>query len=227
MGEARKSQGNSRILASLACICFASLTACGEDPPPLAPDAKTTGPSTDVGPNPLSDAATRLDSGVIVPDTGFAPDAEDPVDGGPNPDATINPDATANPDATTSTTSDAGPNDGGMTNPPDGSVPDATVTMPDTGVVIPDDDGATISNSDETNGIIDTDADRIPDSLDTDSDNDGISDADEAGDTDLSTPPVDTDNDGIPDFRDQDSDGDGVFDRTEGNGDPDIDTNPN
>jgi hypothetical protein len=39
-----------------------------------------------------------------------------------------------------------------------------------------------------------------PTRLDLDSDGDGISDATEAGDADLSTPPVDTDRDGTPDY---------------------------
>ncbi len=51
--------------------------------------------------------------------------------------------------------------------------------------------------------------------LDLDSDGDGHSDAEEAGDADLSTAPVDTDSDGYPDFLDRDSDGDGLSDRHE------------
>ena len=43
------------------------------------------------------------------------------------------------------------------------------------------------------------------------SDNDGISDAFEAGAT-WPTLPVDTDGDGLPDYRDVDSDGDGISD---------------
>jgi len=45
-----------------------------------------------------------------------------------------------------------------------------------------------------------------------DTDNDGISDADEGA---SDKPPVDTDKDGIPDFRDTDSDGDGIPDAVE------------
>jgi hypothetical protein len=45
-----------------------------------------------------------------------------------------------------------------------------------------------------------------------DTDNDGISDADEGA---SAKPPVDTDRDGIPDFRDLDSDGDGIPDSIE------------
>ena len=44
-----------------------------------------------------------------------------------------------------------------------------------------------------------------------DSDNDGISDAFEAGAT-WPTVPIDTDGDGLPDYRDVDSDGDGISD---------------
>lgn len=47
-----------------------------------------------------------------------------------------------------------------------------------------------------------TDGDDTIDALDSDSDNDGASDAIEAGDKDLTTPPKDTNNDGLPDYRD-------------------------
>ncbi|WP_278035264.1 T9SS type B sorting domain-containing protein [Flavobacterium nitratireducens] len=57
---------------------------------------------------------------------------------------------------------------------------------------------------------IDTDADRIPDYLDLDSDNDGILDSVETGSNG-----TDTDNDGIKNFRDLDSDGDLCDDVTE------------
>ncbi|MAC26968.1 MAG: hypothetical protein CMN31_28360 [Sandaracinus sp.] len=61
----------------------------------------------------------------------------------------------------------------------------------------------------------DTDEDSILDRQDLDSDGDGWSDADEAGDADIGTPPVDTDGDDIPDFRDLDSDADGLSDAAE------------
>src|SRR5262249_823353 len=61
----------------------------------------------------------------------------------------------------------------------------------------------------------DTDMDMTLDYHDTDSDNDGFTDAMEVGDIDLTTPPRDTDMDGIPDFRDPDSDNDGLSDSTE------------
>ncbi len=57
---------------------------------------------------------------------------------------------------------------------------------------------------------IDSDDDSTPDHRDTDSDNDSISDADEAGE-DPNNPP-DTDGDGDPDYRDSDSDDDTVED---------------
>ncbi len=58
----------------------------------------------------------------------------------------------------------------------------------------------------------DTDDDGTIDPMDLDSDDDGHSDADEAGDTLLETPPIDTDGDGAPDYVDTDSDDDGVTD---------------
>jgi hypothetical protein len=79
-----------------------------------------------------------------------------------------------------------------------------------------DDDGDTIYNVDE--GCFhnrDTDQDGIADYKDTDSDNDGVPDAVEAGDGAVETPPFDTDGDGIPDFCDMDSDNDGVNDLDE------------
>jgi cysteine-rich repeat protein len=54
---------------------------------------------------------------------------------------------------------------------------------------------------------VDTDADGVIDALDTDSDGDGLSDADEHG---PDATPRDTDSDGIPDYRDTDDDGDGI-----------------
>ena len=63
----------------------------------------------------------------------------------------------------------------------------------------------------------DSDGDGTPDHLDDDSDDDGILDADEAGEApDI---PVDTDGDGTPDYLDDDTDGDGISDAEEA-GDP-------
>ena len=62
---------------------------------------------------------------------------------------------------------------------------------------------------------IDTDLDGNPDYLDTDSDNDGISDKIEGV--------VDTDADGTGDWRDLDSDADGILDKIEGTVDTDAD----
>ncbi|BDB52189.1 gliding motility-associated C-terminal domain-containing protein [Flavobacterium ammonificans] len=58
----------------------------------------------------------------------------------------------------------------------------------------------------------DTDGDGTPDYRDLDSDNDGITDADEKG---PSATPRDTDGDGVPDYRDLDSDNDGITDADE------------
>lgn len=76
-----------------------------------------------------------------------------------------------------------------------------------------DSDNDTISDRDE--GNIDADGDGIPNRLDLDSDGDGIPDADEAGDADELTPPVNTDGDRAPDFLDTDSDDDGLSDADE------------
>lgn len=82
-----------------------------------------------------------------------------------------------------------------------------------------DSDGDNISDGDEfgddLENPIDTDGDGIIDALDEDSDDDGLEDKREAGDTDLNTPARDTDEDGVPDFRQKDSDGDGIEDGTD------------
>jgi uncharacterized protein (TIGR03382 family) len=98
---------------------------------------------------------------------------------------------------------------------------------------LPDSDGDTILDVDESESIIDgfgcpsydlvdTDGDGVADALDTDSDDDGLLDSVEAGDTDPATAPVNTDAtfgdgraDDIPDFRDTDSDGGGFGDALE------------
>ena len=81
---------------------------------------------------------------------------------------------------------------------------------------VDDTDGDTISDFDEDSGPgTDTDGDGTADFLDSDSDDDGITDAVEAGDADVTTPPVDTDRDSIPDFRDLDSDNDSLSDAEE------------
>jgi Bacterial surface protein, Ig-like domain/Bacterial Ig-like domain/GEVED domain len=61
----------------------------------------------------------------------------------------------------------------------------------------------------------DSDADGMPDFLETDADNDGIDDSIEAG---VAAPGIlsDTDGDGTPDYRDMDSDNDGIDDSVEG-----------
>ena len=78
---------------------------------------------------------------------------------------------------------------------------------------VADRDGDSITNADERD--LDSDGDGMTNADDEDSDGDGISDADEAGDNDLSTPPVDTDKDREPDFLDLDSDNDGLPDASE------------
>jgi len=87
-----------------------------------------------------------------------------------------------------------------------------------------DADGDTILNKDEDiTGHTDADGDGTQNKADTDSDNDGIPDSVEAGDSDPSTPPIDSDGDGLPDFIDTDSDHDGIPDAGEwssGSGDP-------
>ena len=106
-----------------------------------------------------------------------------------------------------------------------------TFEMPDTSMgwsATDDSDGDTIGDFDEGRaGSVDTDADGMPDYLDPDADGDGVSDALEAGDAMVMTPPVDTDSDGTPDFRDLDADGNGVTDAIEGGEDLDADGRPN
>ncbi|MEM9190750.1 MAG: hypothetical protein AAGF12_16310 [Myxococcota bacterium] len=87
-----------------------------------------------------------------------------------------------------------------------------------------DDDQDTLRNRHEDADFrVDFDQDGIPDFLDSDTDDDGLSDAFEAGDDDLATPPPDSDDDGLPDFRDLDSDNNGIADAEERTGDTDND----
>ncbi len=92
-----------------------------------------------------------------------------------------------------------------------------------------DDDGF----SDLTEGDGDLDADGLPNYLDTDSDADGVLDADEGDDSDGDGIPdriesniLDTDGDGTPDYLDTDSEGDGLLDAVEGLADNDGDGIP-
>ncbi|HEX7477127.1 MAG TPA: MopE-related protein [Polyangiales bacterium] len=71
----------------------------------------------------------------------------------------------------------------------------------DQGAYCRDSDCDTICDAEEGDASVDTDHDGTPDYLDTDSDDDTISDAEEAGDTDLRTPAFDRDLDGIPDYK--------------------------
>lgn len=109
--------------------------------------------------------------------------------------------------------------------PPDTSTDGETdVTMPCPEAVDPDRD--TITSEDEASYEADFDGDGTPNHQDTDSDNDTIPDATEAGDDDCWTPPVDSDGDTMPDFVDLDSDGNGMNDRNETTGDVDGDGVP-
>jgi hypothetical protein len=129
----------------------------------------------------------------------------------------------------------AGSADSGADDPVDARAADASLQdsgiLPDTGMgwsVTDDSDGDTIGDFDEGRaGSVDTDADGMPDYLDPDADGDGVSDALEAGDAMITTPPIDTDADGTPDFRDLDADGNGVTDAIEGGEDLDADGRPN
>jgi len=77
-----------------------------------------------------------------------------------------------------------------------------------------DSDADSIPDAMETTGLpsqpTDSDGDGAPDFRETDSDNDTLLDTAEAGPT--PTSPVDTDGDGTPDFQDLDSDNDGTLD---------------
>ena len=115
-----------------------------------------------------------------------------------------------------------------------------------------DENGNGMNDTAETTPETNTDGDDLPDYLDIDSDNDGIQDVVEGGDSELdtnsdgvidsndegyedadgdgmdddseTTEEPDTDGDTSPDFQDIDSDNDGIFDVVEG-GDADLDTN--
>ena len=76
---------------------------------------------------------------------------------------------------------------------------------------------------DDHEGAGDLDGDSIPNYLDDDSDGDGLSDFEEAGDSNVDTPPADSDFDGMPDALDIDSDNDGIADADEGRADTDGD----
>jgi hypothetical protein len=90
-----------------------------------------------------------------------------------------------------------------------------------------DSDGDSVSDEHEQHAsALDSDRDGTPDYLDADSDGDGLTDALEAGDGDLATPPVDSDRDGAPDLRDTDSDDNGRGDPIDGSGDVDGDGAP-
>jgi hypothetical protein len=90
----------------------------------------------------------------------------------------------------------------------------------DAGPFCADRDGDTICDAQEGSG--DLDGDGLLDADDPDADGDGASDAAEAGDTDLRTPPRDGNGDGVPDFLDPVIDGSMPPDA----GGPDVDAGP-
>ncbi|VAW76142.1 internalin, putative, partial [hydrothermal vent metagenome] len=124
-----------------------------------------------------------------------------------------------NPDLTTVNLSyTAGFADQGNSYPMVFSFADSSNLIRNTNIIITvtpqDTDGDGIL--DKTDGIgVDTDGDGIDNYLDLDSDNDGITDAEEGT--------VDTDGDGVQDRLDLDSDNDGIYDASESGGDPVLD----
>jgi hypothetical protein len=227
---------------SLCLLVSVVVTACGLDP--ISPFADVDGNSVgggggaDVGfdLDPISDASelggSDTGSGDVGDDT--APDA-----GGDD-----------------AGTDDAGGGDGGGSDAGGGTGDvGADTDVFDPGEALLDSDHDGIADVHEGNCAVDTDFDGTPDCYDLDSDNDRIPDSVEAGDRLVSTRPADSDGDGRPDFidydsdgdgiedvvegpldfdedgrgnwRDDDSDGDGIPDAVEGVGDPDGDTWPN
>ncbi|MFT5353281.1 MAG: hypothetical protein ACI9KE_000479 [Polyangiales bacterium] len=100
----------------------------------------------------------------------------------------------------------------------DGGIVDGGVD----GTADADGDGISDEREGRASGL-DTDGDGTPDFRDTDSDDDGIDDAREAGDADITTPPRDSDFDGTPDFQDTDSDNNTILDSDEADIDSDGD----
>jgi hypothetical protein len=77
----------------------------------------------------------------------------------------------------------------------------------------PDSDNDLIRDDHDSLG--DADGDGVPNRFDLDSDGDGWTDLEEAGDEDLDTFPFNSDDDAIPDFLDLDADNDGLGDADE------------
>ena len=172
------------------------------------PDANPT--------NPDSDGNGICDGIIAFPATND--------DSGCMPNINLNPNADSDNDGITDDSELIGDSDGDLI--PDYLDADANGTAPNSG----DSDKDGIDDSTECGSALpcrDSDKDGIYDHLDTDSDNDGISDDEEADGiagngedlaaTDGSVQPKDTDKDGKPDYRDEDSDNDGVADRDEVN----------
>src|SRR6185503_9070130 len=104
----------------------------------------------------------------------------------------------------------------GACGPAAGVNPDADIFTPDAEIPCEDytdTDGDTIADCHEGSG--DFDSDTVPNVMDSDSDGDGYTDSQEAGDNDVMTRPQDTDGDGRPNFLDLDSDNDGLTDAAE------------
>ena len=219
---------------------LAAAQACDGDLPPPAPPVPTHRDAgfVDVGtlrPDRPADVAD-VDGGGASVDADVGPMIADP-DGGDgggagDSEAGVGPgdgpilDADGSPgDGPDTPIGDAG--DGGGADSDSGAVSDAGLFDIGNSGRMTDGDGDNISDFDEGNGLIDVDGDGDPDSVDADSDGDGIPDIDEAGDTDIATPPRDSDGDTVPDFRDRDSDNDGLPDSLEGTADPDMDQIPN
>ena len=181
----------------LALFLVCSLVACGGDSEIAGPKGERDDPTSDTGTDP--DGLTTDGPADSTTDPG---EGEDPTTGGGD-----DPGEGDDPDPACETDPSLCEED-----PPE-----------EEGNPVDDVDGDTILDRDEGNCGRDSDFDRTPDCEDEDSDNDGIPDSVEAGDSETLTQPVDTDRDEVPDYRDLDSDGDGIEDRIEGMADPDGD----
>jgi len=248
----RRARSLSRSLTAVIALLLIG-AGCDDPPPPAPPPTSTDSGFVDVGFVGSDRGLLDVDAGVDGPgDADATTDGDVGPSSGDAGDGAVD---TGEAGAVGADTGDGGGNagddgggdDGGPNTGDDGggNTGDSTTGGGDLGLMdmgdptdsgpvdigdvgrMTDSDNDTISDFDEGNGLVDTDADRTPDNDDLDSDGDGIPDSVEAGDADLATPPVDSDNDTMPDFRDTDSDGDGVPDGLEGVGDPDMDMIPN
>lgn len=196
-------------LSSCVLLAVLSLTGC------------TLGLDTSLTARPPDDAV-EADRGIDL-DTGTEPDAADLGDAGlddgdgdgSSVDASVDDGPTDIADAPQADVDDD-LTDGGGEDLLDVDGPDDAGLVDTDGDFIPD----AVEGCD-----VDSDGDRVPNCEDLDSDDDGILDATEAGDSDVATRPVDTDGDEVPDYLDDDSDDDHVPDADEA-GDDDLDTPP-